>query len=274
MAEKIFSRKAQRQYFDELWAKMYGHFLAFYDSQQAADIHQFRVSVKKIRALLQHLQGDKKYRKSKKQRAQLREIYQHAGQMRTIHVQLGLMEEADIENESLRKEMRNQLSDFTGLFYRHQESYEKQLRKAEKVFRHHFEDRSLKQLRKQFKKMLSQPDDYFSAEQPDPEGLHECRKQIKHLLYLRQALPDQLKKHLHIDANYLDSLQEAIGDWHDTISLMEFLQNAGPEHAQKLETLEAKKTAQEAAIFERGKYFLLKAVEDHWKKKEKIQGKI
>ncbi len=56
------------------------------------------------------------------------------------------------------------------------------------------------------------------------EKLHECRKRIKNLIYTYRFMPSKLKEKVYLNVEYLDEIQEQIGEWHDldeTILLFE-----------------------------------------------------
>lgn len=54
-------------------------------------------------------------------------------------------------------------------------------------------------------------------------NLHEARKQIKRMLYLREWLPSKYRKALGLNMDYLDELQNLIGLWHDQVRLYAYL---------------------------------------------------
>jgi CHAD domain-containing protein len=53
------------------------------------------------------------------------------------------------------------------------------------------------------------------------EELHEARKRIKTLVYNRKIAGKALNGNLSLNNEYLDKLQDHIGDWHDTIVAIE-----------------------------------------------------
>jgi CHAD domain-containing protein len=50
----------------------------------------------------------------------------------------------------------------------------------------------------------------------NPETLHEGRKQIKHILYIREMIKPPILKMIQFHYQHLDELQNLIGKWHDT----------------------------------------------------------
>jgi CHAD domain-containing protein len=49
------------------------------------------------------------------------------------------------------------------------------------------------------------------------DALHEARKRIKTLLYVQKLLPAAITALVRLNTDYLDRLQEAIGQWHDAV---------------------------------------------------------
>ncbi len=66
-----------------------------------------------------------------------------------------------------------------------------------------------------YRKSLSRLEHKFTVIRENE--LHECRKIIKKLMYLYPLMSEPVKKELNINTDYLDALQEEIGNWHDTL---------------------------------------------------------
>src|SRR5690606_1509252 len=62
------------------------------------------------------------------------------------------------------------------------------------------------------------------------EEMHDCRKRIKNLIYNKdiaeKSLPD-----LRIDVDYLDQIQNAIGEWHDAVLALKIFTNDSENEA-------------------------------------------
>lgn len=57
--------------------------------------------------------------------------------------------------------------------------------------------------------------------------LHDCRKRVKTLLYVNEVLPKQMLDKIRINTVYLQSVQEAIGVWHDAQMVYQLLERYG-----------------------------------------------
>jgi CHAD domain-containing protein len=262
MGKITLNAKAQSKYIQNLWDKMTGHMLAFYDAQQPEDIHQFRVSVKKIRSVAALLQGAKRMKKIKKSRIKLREIFQHAGRLRSIHVHIELLEQYGVIDEAHLQRLKNDLSAETAAFYQLHDKYVKVLTQSKNDFTKGAKDISLKDLRKIYLLYVEELDIFFTNEAADEEQLHEKRKLIKQLLYLDQSLPKKHRKKIGLHTEFLNELQELIGQWHDAVSTIEFLTGSETISQELLEHLKLQKTAMENEIWTKANYFALKAVDD------------
>jgi CHAD domain-containing protein len=78
-----------------------------------------------------------------------------------------------------------------------------------KQLRRHFR-LHIRQLHRQFRRMES------------VEELHDCRKTIKNLVYQYGALPPRIQRKVPLNASYLESVEEAIGQWHDAALALEW----------------------------------------------------
>jgi CHAD domain-containing protein len=67
----------------------------------------------------------------------------------------------------------------------------------------------------------------------DPDTIHEGRKQIKHILYVKELIKPATRKKMPFNFENLDELQDLIGKWHDTSAFIDFLQDIGMEKKQK-----------------------------------------
>jgi len=262
MSRQILKSKVQEKYLHDLWDKMTAHLLAFYDAQQPEDIHQMRVSIKKIRAVSALLQGEKRMKKLKKSRNKLRDIFQHAGRLRSVHVHLALMERHQLNHEEHKKALQTELANETAAFYQLHDNYLKTLKKLKSEFSKGAEDLKLKDVEKIYVGQLKDLDAFFTNDTPDAEQLHEKRKLIKQLLYVHQSLPDKMKAAIGLHVEYLDEMQELIGNWHDNLMTIELLRESGSDVAEEVGKLEQLSNDLEGEIWTKANYFALKAVDE------------
>ncbi|MBW4359126.1 CHAD domain-containing protein [Flavobacterium taihuense] len=88
----------------------------------------------------------------------------------------------------------------------------------------------------------------------DREGLHQFRKSIKKLMFVYNVLPKKIRKEIDLDEQYINKLQEKVGNWHDTYSSIEFLsyQYLKQKPIEYISKLKQKEIKQFNALFTNG----------------------
>ena len=87
-----------------------------------------------------------------------------------------------------------------------------------------------------YRKWLSSLSEKFIS--IEEEELHECRKIIKRLMYLYPLMSEPIRQSLRINVSYLDTLQEEIGKWHDTIIAREHYSGSDQKDEKHLRKIE------------------------------------
>lgn len=177
-------------------------------------LHKLRVSLKKIKAVLQYLQTIHPS-KTKKIKHSLRPLFREAGALRELRLRINWLQKKHytklIESGQLLKKLEKKGALFTAdtdkwekILIRNQKKLST-LTKKEHQHEIYFYVLSLK----------------IAVEETPPKNAtewHEYRKLIKHLLYTLHWLSDAGRLNLLSVRMYkhFDKLQEAIGLWHDT----------------------------------------------------------
>jgi len=177
-------------------------------------LHQFRVGVKKLRAVASLIENTTPLINVRNELKPLKETYQLSGQVRDsyLHIKLGEnVQDADEEYLSNEKRVMKKTS-----------------RKLRKKRPHHF--RMLRRAKAKLLKRIPKIKDkniglFYETElsaiggcltsSVEVEQTHDCRKRLKVLLY---NLP--LVKGIDgiiVNEEYLNQVQTAIGDWHDHV---------------------------------------------------------
>lgn len=233
----MLSRKIQKKYYKKRWKAFQKHLRGFFDTMNPEELHEVRVEIKKLRALLllyKH-SGHKKIAKNFKP---VKKIFKSAGLVRGAHVNLQLIEKYNLNNEEFRNEQVRILVHRTGEFCEKRNDF---LKEAKKVYKkilpeiHSIKSKDVLRIySKQEKKISHLFSEYNSADE-----LHSCRKKIKFLLYVYQFLPKRISDKLNINAKYLDHLQESLGKWHDTVLAIELLRTKNHPDKRVLSRVEA-----------------------------------
>lgn len=216
-------KQEEKKHLNKLWKKMQQHFKSFTQTQAPEELHQFRVQIKKIRSFLTLLEGDKKNNRLLEKFKPVKKIFTAAGVIRDalLHQKQG-------------KEHKLTLSDF----YKEQAVLQEQETKklVSKSAKHLHKMKEVKKgLQKRLHPLSANDIKAFYKTKLDTthqlltprnfgEELHEGRKILKHLMYNQQAVKDDLAKELNINFEYIDELQDLLGEWHDNILALTFFQ--------------------------------------------------
>lgn len=189
--------------------------LAFKKSGREDDLHQIRVEIKKLRAVLRFLNASDKEFKYKKTYGPVRDIFKSGATLRSIHVLDRLSKKYKIEKLQTVKNksflLRNIKSSIPH-FIRELNEQKKPVAKSIKRLK----DNSLqKYLAKKIKQLKN------STQGAIPQNeFHTIRKLMKDLQYL---FPLHKEKNKYQD--FLESTSSLIGDWHDLVILSAGIKN-------------------------------------------------
>lgn len=176
-------------------------------------LHQFRVGIKKLRAVASLVESTADSDKLRQDLKLVKKTYQLSGKVRDsyLHMKLGTDVAASAEYLAdqklvLKKAARKLRNGRLG--------YLKALRRSEKKMLKHVEGPGNKKVNTFY-------DNEFHAihlclnSSNDMEALHGCRKRLKVLIYNLPLVKPILK--LSVNEDYLQQVQTAIGDWHDNV---------------------------------------------------------
>jgi CHAD domain-containing protein len=189
-------------------------------SQDPQPVHGFRTTARRIQTLLEEFVPDRS-RNEKKLLKILSRIRKRAGKVRDLDVQLAALRSLKIPQEPRRKtQLTHKLIDLRA-------KHEKQLRKA--LSKDDIRD-LLKRLKRTSKeiKLESDLDPLLAArqmlaqvklsERPLPEDvMHRYRIVVKRARYVAELAPKSVEATEFLAP--MKRLQDAIGDWHDWLSL-------------------------------------------------------
>lgn len=199
----------------------------FVQTSDEEALHQFRVSLKKIHAVMQYLRENEIYVKNIKQlKRKQKEIFSDAGFIRDAEIRLNWLRQNKmllLQKESLLMEKTQSFRNYFSAQAKHNSSILNEIKeelvsltqeeKAATVFEYSIK---LKATVQQFISHKLIIDDW-----------HELRKLIKQLLYAYHwnRKEDQLKLLKVNELHYFDQLQDAIGAWHDAENMKTWFSN-------------------------------------------------
>ena len=208
----------EKIYFEKEWAAMERALDSFLKTQSEDDLHDFRVQVKKIFALLLMLGSNHPHLKLLKHFKPVRQVFKAAGVIRNAHINLQLSQKYNIQNEGFINSqllvIENAGFDFilSGKHYHNimQKAYKKLSSELPALTDAHFNL-------------------FFEARLNDlvtlltplrfNKRLHEARTIMKQLMYnYKLAQPA-----IGFNKDYVSDMQALIGDWHDNDIALQLL---------------------------------------------------
>ncbi|HEY6899785.1 MAG TPA: CHAD domain-containing protein [Puia sp.] len=208
----VLSRKRQSRYLSKKEQDWLVQLDAFGKSEDPEAIHQLRLGIKKVRAFVE-LMKECSEKKAPKDFALLKKMFRQAGKIRDAGNSLKLLEHFHLDTEENKEQQKRAREEATAEFKRKIPEYRK---KGKKAGRHLQEDVMMIRagcIRDWYAARLVKISVLLTA---SGDLLHEARKRIKELLYVQKLLPGQLAEEIRLNVAYMDQLQEAIGQWHDT----------------------------------------------------------
>jgi CHAD domain-containing protein len=223
------------------------HLEAFLTTRQQDQLHQFRVQIKKLKSLLVLFTINKSNKKLLQILKPIKKIFQHAGTIRDAYIHLQLADEFGITHSAFAKQQEELLSDETAKFC---EAGRKHIKAV---------TRTGKKLRSALRKIdPAHITDFYRSEldaialtlakRKFNEEMHECRKQVKNLLY-NQKLSEKIGDGgFIVNIRYLDKVQETLGRWHDSVLARDLFLTQMPGEQQAIDKLNRQINIHEKAI--------------------------
>ncbi|HTE00179.1 MAG TPA: CHAD domain-containing protein [Mucilaginibacter sp.] len=252
-------KKTEKAYFDEQWEGMTTHLKAFIRKGDQVELHQFRVQVKKLRAMLTLLDAASPKQRLLKDFKPVREIFKHCGNIRNAYINLQLSVRYHITNEDFLMGQLSKIENETTKFKNKGRKYLKAIKATHKVIRDDLRAINNTWINEFYKTRLGQISDAFGHLQFNEE-LHNCRKQIKTLAYNRKIAQPALDGKLQLNDDYLDKLQDSIGNWHDNNLAIELLSTTGVTEKPVITRIKRQNTRLKRSITNLSRDFRKKAI--------------
>lgn len=226
----MLKKSKQRRYLvkkDKQWQQ---ELETFSDSRDPEAIHRLRVAVKKIKAVAYFSQACSG-NNTKKDFRLLRKMYKQAGAIRDAGNHLELLERVHAAPEFFKQEQQELQAEAAQDFVNSIRTYRKKGKKAARRLLADIRSVRLDCIRDWYAAELIKVSILLNASGDD---LHQARKELKTLLYVFKLLPSRIARALRLDGDYLDKLQNAIGDWHDAFVVAATLSGAALCGAQAM----------------------------------------
>lgn len=187
-------------------------------------LHELRLHSKKAKAVTSFLQESLDI-KNKYSIKELKELFDCAGNIRTAQLNLETIKLAAINNDAFEKCQQSIIDNEAKKLIARKADFKEQINTLEKRLYSNLHDVSNKAAISFYHKNLRLLRDNLLV--IDENQLHDNRKIIKKLLYTLKLLPSLVAKKISLNKGYLDTLQDLIGKWHDTVITLEQLAVAG-----------------------------------------------
>jgi CHAD domain-containing protein len=199
------------------------HLLKQYDSASNEEVlHQLRVSLKKIKAVIDYLLT-RHPKKVKSIRRKLQIVFHPAGDLREAELRLKWLKGNTFNFLIAETQFEQKINEELELFFTQKEIYRKLLATVDEKLNRYLketEESDLLHYALELKQKLGQLLPVVLQ-----QDWHALRKLIKQLLYAHHWLSAKDKLKVLTVAAYqkMDQLQEKIGAWHDVVDLLEWL---------------------------------------------------
>lgn len=209
----MLTKKKQRQYLAEKEQQWLQELTAYDASRDEEALHRLRLRIKKMRALVR-LSASVRGKRLAKDFRLLRKMFRQAGYIRDTRSELNLLEAHQLLSAAYKERRVNQIRAASDKFARGVKKFRKKGKKAGRLLLGDVRSIRGGRIRRWFAEEIVQTGILLTK---SGEELHEARKKIKTLLYVIKILPPRLAGRLQLDTDYLDTLQDAIGKWHDVL---------------------------------------------------------
>lgn len=208
------TKKEVQKYFDKEWTEMKAGLKSFLKKGDQEDLHHFRVRVKKLQAFLFLLERAGNNYKLIRNFKPVRKIFKRAGEIRNAFINQELGKTMIIgQDEFMNNQLQLQLK-ITRKFKSKKCKFLKELKDTRRVLKKKIKPVSDLQINLFYQEQLHKTA-AFLEDLKFNEQLHECRKQVKILLY--NFKPAHAALGSGLNEEFLEKVQIAIGDWHDHI---------------------------------------------------------
>ena len=246
------SSKRLKNYLDKQLGGMQSELDELSNKRDEEKLHKLRVRAKKVKAVSGFLKNCLGHNKKYSTR-EMKELYEKAGKVRTAHLNLATIDEHAIRNGLLEKDQKQVIEKEFGVIDHQNKKFKKSLNRLRRKLRENIHAIKARCAVDYYYSNIRILSDELRV--IDEGRLHECRKIIKRLLYNQEILPITVLNKIQINVGYLKNLENLIGDWHDTLVSLQWLQQTGQAGVQDLVSLENQKQEQLHKIIQETREF-------------------
>ncbi|HYK76352.1 MAG TPA: CHAD domain-containing protein [Daejeonella sp.] len=209
-------QKASKKHLNRIWKKTLYHLDRITILRNQEDIHQFRVNIKKIRAILTLFSQTPKNKDLLSYLKPVKKIFKQAGKIREADIHLQMAKEHHFKLPRFTREQQELMYTELHDFCMNKKRFKKVLKRSKKAIDKNLFSTPTKDMIKFYQSQLNQIT-LILAKRQFNKKMHDCRKQIKNLLYSYKVAEEPIAKKIRLNQPYLDQLQEKLGQWHDAV---------------------------------------------------------
>ncbi len=189
------------------------HLIVVVDSQEENAVHQLRIHIKKLYALIKLLDQTEPESNIKKMFRPARSLFKLAGEIREIHLDLKKLKDLEKEHSDQKTALLEQLQKKSDQLSKKRTKWKDKINTLLTLFKKYDYRLNTALLHDHFRKLLVMASNFMHQ-----GSFHEARKQIKSVLYLKDLLPEEKQDFMGIDFAFLEKLQEIMGYWNDLLN--------------------------------------------------------
>jgi len=218
------NKRQEKKYIKKVWTEIKTFFTSYIKTGQPEDLHHFRIQVKRMRAFINLADDAGHHQKLATNFKPVKKIFKQAGIIRNAYINLQLGGQLQINDVDFIEGQREFMQKTNKKFIAKANKNRKDLKEALGKISSKVKPVTDLHVQLFYQHQLHQISATVKRLRFD-ERLHDCRKQIKVLLYnykIAQQIPG-----LVFNEPYLDQVQTAIGDWHDNMLASQLFSEKG-----------------------------------------------
>lgn len=194
-------------------------------------LHEWRVEVKKIAALLKLSCFSQTNKKIKKAFQPIKKMFRKTGEIRQAQLYLDKLEREGLGMSTLTANLNASIEADTKKFVGNGKKHHKLLKKQLKTTTEELSNIPNRHLTRFFRLKIKTISRQLNLGKDRKTYLHEARKNIKEMMYLKHFLIKPEFDLALLNWDYLDKLQKHIGEWHDLNELSDYIEKESHDRA-------------------------------------------
>lgn len=202
-------------------------------------LHQIRVDIKKIRAILSFVE---KVCFQKIETDHFNVLFKDAGEIRQYQITIELLESISFPPQNIIQNLKQKMDVQIKAFLIAIPSHLKLVNQVQENLFFDIHNPSEKTITNYLATRRKKANWSFNCHRRSK--MHRFRKLLKKIMYVYGILPKKMKKHFDLKTGLINKVQNEVGEWHDTYAAIDFLilnnANRKDNYIAALNELEAK----------------------------------